>query len=161
ALISYVPAPAQLTAAIPLSVAGFMAARFTLGLAEGGNFPAAVKTVSEWFPVRERALSTGIFNSGSNIGAIATPILIPAILSAGFGWPVCFIITGSLGLIWLVAWLLIYAPPEHHSRVTPEELALIRSEPIDSPVKIRWLTLLQFRATWAFVVGMALSGPVW
>jgi MFS transporter, ACS family, hexuronate transporter len=138
-----------------------MAARFTLGLAEGGNFPAAVKTVSEWFPVRERALATGIFNSGSNIGAILTPLLIPAILSLGLGWPACFIITGSLGVFWLVAWLLLYRSPDQHPRVSPAELALIRSDPADPPVRIPWLTLLRYRPTWAFVVGMALSGPVW
>lgn len=146
---------------IPASLAGFTVARFALGIAEGGNFPAAVKTVGEWFPIRERALATGIFNAGSNIGALVTPILVPAILTIGFGWPTCFIVTGTFGLIWLIAWLAIYRAPERHPRLSPQELRLIRSDPPDPPARVRWLDLIRYRATWAFVVGVALSSPIW
>lgn len=138
----------------------FQSARFGLGLSEGGNFPAAVKTVSEWFPKRERAFATGLFNAGTNIGAIITPILVTYI-TLHYGWQACFIFTGSLGIGWLVVWLVLYRAPERHPLVSADELALIKSDPPDPPVRIPWLDLLQYRATWAFVTGMALSSPIW
>lgn len=146
--------------ALALSVAGFCAARFGLGLAEGGNFPAAVKTVSEWFPRRERALATGIFNAGSNVGAIVTPLVVPWI-TMRFGWKAAFLLTGAIGFVWLAAWWLIYRSPDRHPRVTPAELAYIRSDLPDPPVRISWLELLRHRQTWAFVTGMLLTAPVW
>ncbi len=145
---------------IPMTVLGFMAARFGLGLAEGGNFPAAIKAVSEWFPKKERALATGIFNAGSNVGALVAPLLVPW-LTLKFGWPTAFLATGALGFIWLAFWWPFYRDPEKHPRISAAELAYIRSDPPDPAVKIPWLSLLRYRQTWAFVVGMAISGPVW
>jgi ACS family hexuronate transporter-like MFS transporter len=145
---------------IPMTVLGFMAARFALGLAEGGNFPAAVKTVSEWFPRKERALATGIFNAGSNIGALVAPLLVPW-LTMKFGWPAAFLATGALGFLWLTFWWPFYQDPGKHPRISPAELAYIRSDPPDPVAKIPWLSLLRYRQTWAFVVGMALSAPIW
>lgn len=145
---------------IPMTVVGFSAARFALGLAEGGNFPAAVKTVSIWFPKKERALATGIFNSGSNIGALIAPLLVPW-LTLSFGWPTAFLVTGALGFAWLAVWWLFYREPEKHPRVSPAELAHIRSDPPDPVVKVPWLTLLRYRQTWAFAVGMFLCSPIW
>ena len=145
---------------IPATVLGFSAARFALGLAEGGNFPAAVKTVSEWFPKKERALATGLFNAGSNVGALAAPLLVPW-LTLAFGWPTAFLATGALGLAWLAAWWVYYESPEKHPRVSPRELAHIRSDPPDPVVRIPWVTLLRYRQTWAFVVGMFLVAPIW
>src|SRR5499427_1931362 len=100
------------------SVAGFIAVRFLLGLGEAGNFPAAIKTVAEWFPKRERALTTGIFNSGTNIGAIIAPLVVPW-LTLTYGWPAAFVATGALGFLWIVLWWPMYAPPGRHSRLQP------------------------------------------
>jgi ACS family hexuronate transporter-like MFS transporter len=146
--------------AAPATVIGFSAARFALGLAEGGNFPAAIKTVSEWFPKKERALATGIFNAGSNVGALVAPLLVPW-LTIVFGWPMAFLVTGALGFAWLVGWWTLYHNPEKHPRISAAELAYIRSDPPDPVVKIPWLSLLCYRQTWAFVVGMFLSSPIW
>jgi len=145
---------------IPMTVLGFSAARFALGLAEGGNFPAAIKTVSEWFPKKERALATGIFNAGSNVGALVAPLLVPW-LTIAFGWPTAFLVTGALGFVWLAAWWLWYRSPETHPRLRPAELAYIRSDPPDPVVRISWPALLRYRQTWAFVVGMFLVAPIW
>jgi len=145
---------------IPMTVLGFSAARFALGLAEGGNFPAAVKTVSIWFPKKERALATGIFNAGSNVGALVAPLLVPW-LTITFGWPTAFLVTGAIGLAWLAFWWFFYQEPDKHPRVSPAELAYIRSDPPDPVVKIPWLTLLRYRQTWAVTVGMFLSAPIW
>lgn len=142
------------------TVFGFQAARFGLGLAEGGNFPAAIKTVSEWFPRKERALATGIFNAGSNVGALMTPLLAPW-LTLKYGWQAGFVVTASLGLLWLVAWWLIYEQPQRHRRVLPGELAYIQSDPPDPPARISWWQLLGHRQTWAFSTGMFLSAPIW
>jgi len=161
ALNWYIPIGARFwIMAMPATVLGFSAARFALGLSEGGNFPAAIKAVSEWFPRKERALSTGIFNAGSNVGALAAPIMVPW-LTVKFGWPMAFIATGALGFAWLVAWHLFYRSPEKHPRLSPAELAYIRSDPPDPVVKVPWLSLLRYRQVWAFVVGMFLSSPIW
>lgn len=146
--------------AVVRSVAGFSAARFALGLAEGGNFPAAVKTVSEWFPKKERALATGIFNAGSNVGALITPLLVPWI-TVTYGWPTAFLATGAMGFAWFIAWLLLYRKPDSHPRLSRQELVYIQSDPPDPEIKISWTSLLRYRQTWAFVVGMFLSGPIW
>jgi ACS family hexuronate transporter-like MFS transporter len=142
------------------TVAGFSAARMVLGLAEGGNFPGAVKTVSEWFPKRERALATGIFNSGTNVAVVLTPLFVPW-LTRHWGWPTAFFVTGSLGLFWLGLWALLYHPPQSHPRVSAAELAHIQSDPPDPPVRIPWLELLRHRQTWVFAAGITLVAPVW
>jgi ACS family hexuronate transporter-like MFS transporter len=142
------------------SVAGFMAARFALGLGESGNFPAAIKTVAEWFPKRERALSTGIFNSGTNIGALLTPLIVPWITYT-YGWRWAFVATGVLGLLWLAVWWPLYGAPAGHPRVGAEELALIQSDPPDPPVHIPWLTLIGHRQTWAVAAAKFGTDPVW
>jgi MFS transporter, ACS family, hexuronate transporter len=145
-----------------LSVAGFSAARFALGMAEGGNFPGAIKTVGLWHPKSERALSVGIFNAGSNMGILLAAFLVPLIVKKmGWGWPVAFYVTGALGFIWLVFWWMMYDRPENHPRVSPAELELIRSDPTDPPQKISWLSLLRHRQTWAYTLGMFMTGPVW
>ena len=107
---------------------GFGAARFALGLGESGNFPAAIKTMAEWFPRRERALATGIFNAGTNVGAVIAPLAVPWI-AVTYGWRWAFILTGAIGLLWLLFWLPMYDHPDRHPRVSPAELALIRSDP--------------------------------
>jgi ACS family hexuronate transporter-like MFS transporter len=139
---------------------GFGAARFALGLGESGNFPAAIKTMAEWFPRRERALATGIFNAGTNVGAVIAPLAVPWI-AVTYGWRWAFILTGAAGLLWLLFWLPMYDHPDRHPRVTPAELALIRSDPDDPPQRIPWLRLLPHRQTWAFAVGKFMTDPIW
>ena len=142
------------------SVAGFMVARFALGLGEAGNFPAAIKATAEWFPKRERALATGIFNSGTNVGALATPLVVPWI-TLTWGWYWAFIVTGLIGFIWLFFWWPVYRRPEEHPRLSKTELAHITSDPPDPAVKIAWRTLLPHRQTWAFMIGKFLTDPIW
>lgn len=142
------------------SVTGFCAARAMLGLAEGGNFPAAIKTIAEWFPREERALAAGLFNSGAQIGAIACPLLIPW-LERQWGWQSAFVTTGALGLMWVVCWRALYDAPGRHPRVSAAELAFIRKDPPDPAVRIPWLVLLRHPQTWTFVVGTVVSSPVW
>ena len=119
------------------SVAGFMGARFALGLGEAGNFPGAIKTVAEWFPRKERAFATGIFNAGTNIGALLTPLIVPVITIA-CGWEWAFIATGALGFLWLALWWVSYRSPEEHPRVSQAELAYIRSDPPEPTTKMSW-----------------------
>jgi len=142
------------------SVAGFILARMALGLGEAGNFPAAIKVVAEWFPKRERALATGLFNSGTNIGALLTPLIVPWI-TITWGWYWAFVATGLIGFAWLAVWWPIYDRPESHPRVGKAELALIQSDPADPPVRIPWGTLLRHRQTWAFAIGKFMTDPVW
>ena len=142
------------------SVAGFMAARFALGLGEGGNFPAAIKSVAEWFPRRERALATGIFNSGTNVGAIVTPLVVPWI-TVRYGWYWAFVITGALGFFWLIAWWLMYDTPDRHPRVTPAELAYINSDPPESTTPVPWARLFPHKEAWAFAIGKFMTDPIW
>jgi MFS transporter, ACS family, hexuronate transporter len=143
-----------------VSVAGFIFARFALGLGEAGNFPAAIKVVAEWFPKRERALATGLFNSGTNVGALMTPLVVPWI-TVTWGWYWAFIATGALGFLWLVWWWVAYRAPEEHPRVSASELAYIRSDPPEPTVRVPWRTLLKHRQTWAFALGKFLTDPVW
>jgi len=152
---------AAMAHALARGVLGFGVARFALGLGEAGNFPAAVKAVTEWFPRRERALATGLFNSGSNVGAILAPLVVPW-LTLHYGWQMAFIILGATGFVWLIFWYWLYALPTESVHVSPEELQHIQSDPPE-PVqqKISWSELLRFRQTWAFVVGMSLSAPIW
>ncbi len=142
------------------SVAGFIVARLALGIGEAGNFPAAIKVVAEWFPKRERAFATGLFNSGTNIGALVTPLVVPWI-TLRWGWSWAFIATGALGFLWLVLWWLTYDRPEHHPRLTASELAHIRSDPPDATSKVPWRSLMRHRQTWAFALGKFLTDPVW
>lgn len=147
---------------------GFGLARAALGLSEAGNFPAAIKTVAEWFPRKERAFATGIFNSGTNVGAIVAPLSVPYI-AENWGWQWAFILTGATGFIWLVLWLAIYEKPATHKSVTPEELAYINSD-VDErteeaaaagTAKVSWFKLLTYRQTWAFFFGKLLTDPIW
>jgi ACS family hexuronate transporter-like MFS transporter len=142
------------------SVAGFMIARLALGLGEAGNFPAAIKVVAEWFPKRERALATGLFNSGTNVGALVTPLVVPWI-TLTYGWYWAFIATGALGFLWLIVWWALYDKPETHSQVRPAELAYIRSDPPEKAVRIRWRDLLGYRQAWAFAIGKFMTDPIW
>jgi ACS family hexuronate transporter-like MFS transporter len=142
------------------SVLGFKFVRGGLGLAEGGNFPACIKSVAEWFPVKERALATGIFNAGSNVGAVAAPIIVPLLLLFA-SWRVAFLVTGAVGFVWVIAWHAIYRKPEEHPKLSAAELAYIRSDPVTDQVRIPWLQLLAYRGTWANIVGTCLSAPVW
>lgn len=151
---------ATLGTAVSLSVVGFCLARFMLGLAEGANFPASIKSVSEWFPKSERALATGIFNAGTNVGALVTPLMVPW-LTVNWGVPAAFYVTGALGFVWLLFWLWLYDRPQDHPRVTAAELAYIQSDPPDPAVSVSWLSLLTHRQTWAFTVGMFMTSPVW
>jgi MFS transporter, ACS family, hexuronate transporter len=138
----------------------FAMARFALGLGEAGNFPAAIRTTAEWFPKKERAFATGIFNSGSNVGAILAPATVP-FLAATYGWQSAFVITGLIGLVWVFFWVPIYRRPQEHPRLSAAELAHIESDPADPPTRIPWLQLLPYRQTWAFAVGKFLTDAVW
>ncbi|MEP6491483.1 MAG: MFS transporter [bacterium] len=142
------------------TTAGFSAARFALGLGESGNFPAAIKTVAEWFPVRERAFATGIFNAGSNVGAIVTPIMVPWI-ALTWGWRAAFIVTGSLGFLWLIAWTLIYRSPQDHPKCSPAELAHIQQDPTEPSFPVKWTQLIRYRQLWAFAIGKFMTDPIW
>jgi ACS family hexuronate transporter-like MFS transporter len=142
------------------SVAGFMGMRFLLGLGEAGNFPGAIKTVAEWFPKRERALATGIFNSGTNIGALVTPLIVPWI-TLTYGWYWAFVATGAVGFLWLVFWWALYRGPDEHPLLGAGELAYIRSDPPDPVVHIKWRDLVRHRQTWAFALGKFLTDPIW
>jgi ACS family hexuronate transporter-like MFS transporter len=151
---------AAMAHALVRSVAGFCAVRALLGLAEGGNFPAAVKTVSEWFPRQERALATGLFNAGSNVAVMLSPLLV-LWLTATWGWPAAFLATGGLGLLWLFAWLPLYRAPQDHPRLSPAERDYILRDAPDPAVTVPWPRLLRYRQTWAFIAGMMLVSPVW
>jgi ACS family hexuronate transporter-like MFS transporter len=146
------------------SLGGFIAVRFALGLGESGNFPAGLKAVAEWFPQRERALATGIFTAGSNIGAIVTPLIVPFI-TLRWGWRGAFVITGAFSVVWLAAWLKIYRPPQEHPRVTAAELALITENGAARSTlpgaAWGWRQVLRTRETWAYAVARFLIDPIW
>jgi ACS family hexuronate transporter-like MFS transporter len=145
---------------VSASVAGFMAARFALGLGEAANFPAGIKAVAEWFPRRERAFAAGLFNAGTNVGALTAPLLVPW-LTLSFGWPWAFLVTGALGFAWLILWLPSYRLPAAHPRLGASELAYIQSDPQEPPMRIPWAALLPHRQTWAFAAGKFITDPVW
>jgi ACS family hexuronate transporter-like MFS transporter len=147
--------------ALARSAFGFGIARFFLGLGEAGNFPAAVKTVADWFPQSQRSLATGIFNSGANVGAIIAPAIIPWI-TRRFGWRAGFIVTGLVGLPWVVWWLKKYPKPLKHSTLTSTELHYIyRDASAQVGPHIPWLKLLTYRQTWAFSMAKFLTDPIW
>ncbi|MEO7711640.1 MAG: MFS transporter [Gemmatimonadaceae bacterium] len=151
---------AAMAHALASTTAGFSAARFALGLGESANFPGSIKTVAEWFPARERAFATGIFNSGTNVGAIVTPLLVPWI-TLRWGWRAAFIATGALGFVWLAVWLAVYRPPAKNPRVSATELAYIQSDGVEPTTHISWFSLLGHRQTWAVIAGKGLTDPVW
>ena len=146
--------------ALASSALGFGFARFLLGLGEAGSFPAAIKTTAEWFPQRERSLVTGIFNSGTNVGAIIAPAFIPWI-TLKFGWRAAFLATGLLGAIWIVWWIARYSSPEDHARVSPAELQHIHDGRPSPTYQIPWSRLLSYRQTWAFAGAKFLTDPIW
>ncbi len=152
---------AAMTHAMARSVMQFATARFALGLGESGNFPASIKTTAEWFPKKERALVTGIFNSGTNIGAIVAPLLVPWI-TYRFGWQMAFIGTGALGLVWVIVWWSLYRRPEDDPKLSADELAYIRSDQPEEeipppPVRV----LMIHRETWAIALGRLFTDPIW
>lgn len=164
-LFTFLWSVAGISTALVRSVFGFQIVRGALGLSESGNFPAAIKTVAEWFPKKERALATGIFNSGANIGAIITPLCVPWII-LNWGWKWAFMLTGLLGFVWLIFWMIFYEIPRHNKKVSAEELAYIESdkdelvETTEQP-KLSWQRLLGYRQTWAFIIGKFLTDPIW
>jgi len=151
--------------ALARSAVGFGIARIGLGLGEAGNFPAAMKTVAEWFPVRERALATGIFNAGTSVGVVLALLIVPLILSY-YGWQEVFWITGALGFVWLFFWLLLYDIPSKQKRLSPEEYAFITNgqEPSENKSaaksSIKWQRLFTLPQTWAFITGKGLIDPI-
>jgi MFS transporter, ACS family, hexuronate transporter len=142
------------------SLFSFGAARAALGLGESGAFPASIKTVTEWFPQKERALATGIFNSGTSVGAVLTPIFVPWI-TIRFGWRWAFLVTGAIGFLWVLLWLAVYRKPEEHAQCSAEELRYIRSDQAATTVRVPWGRLLGYRQTWAFLIAKFLTDPIW
>jgi ACS family hexuronate transporter-like MFS transporter len=152
---------AAMAHALVSTVFGFGAARAGLGLSEAGNFPAAQKAVAEWFPKKERALTTGIYNSGANIGAVLAPAVVPW-LTVMYGWQEAFIVVGALGFIWIVFWMAMYDKPENKKAVTKAELEYIQQDPAEPAMeKMSYMSLFKFRQTWAFVLGKFLTDPIW
>jgi ACS family hexuronate transporter-like MFS transporter len=143
------------------TVAGFAGARFALGIGEAANFPACFKAVRNWFPAKERALATGIYNAGTNVGALAAPILVPW-LTLSYGWPVAFYATGALGFLWIAAWWTFYRNPADHAAVSADELAYIgRDQQESAGMRVPYRDVLTWRATWAYAVVQFLTSPVW
>jgi ACS family hexuronate transporter-like MFS transporter len=146
------------------SITQFALVRFTLGLGESGGFPSSLKAVSEWFPQKERAFAVGVFNAGSNIGAIVTPLVVPAITLA-WGWRAAFVATGVATFVWLIAWLAMYRSPADHKKVSASELAYIHSgedgAASNTSVPVSWLRLLRLKETWAYALGKFLTDPIW
>ena len=147
--------------ALANSAMGFAFARFMLGVGEAANFPASIKTVAEWFPKSERAFATGIFNSGTNIGAIVAPIAVP-LLAVAWGWRAAFILTGAIGFVWLAAWLAYYHTVQRHPHLKPSERAYIKDGAEEmTGAKVRLIEVLGYRQLWAFALGKMLTDPVW
>jgi MFS transporter, ACS family, hexuronate transporter len=142
------------------SALAFGIALFMLGLGEAANFPACIKTVAEWFPKRERALATGVFNAGANIGNIIVPVAV-TFLTFALSWRGAFVATGALGFVWLGLWLWLYAKPEEHPWIAPSELALIESDREATAPRVPWKNLFPRKETWAFAIGKFLTDPIW
>ncbi|HEY2357142.1 MAG TPA: MFS transporter [Phenylobacterium sp.] len=151
---------AHISHAAARSLSGFIGARIFLGVGEAGAFPGGLKAVTQWFPKKERAFATGLFNAGTNIGAIVTPLIIPAVVLA-WGWRAAFIVTGLGGLLWLPIWLLVYRTPREAKNLSAAELAHIESDPADVVESIPWTRLLRVRETWAYAIGKFLIDPIW
>lgn len=142
------------------TVTQFALARGGLGIGESGNFPAGIRAVTDWFPQRERAFAIGLLNAGANVGAIITPLLVPLIVLI-FDWRMAFYVTGVLGILWLIAWMLIYRHPSEHPAVSKAELAWIQQDPADPQQPIKWSKLLMVRETWAYALGKFFIDPIW
>src|ERR1700691_748573 len=151
---------ASLAHGLATSFSGFLVARFALGFGESAVFPASMKAVAEWFPNKERALATGIFNAGSNLGAIATPLIIPWV-AVHWGWRWAFFLLGGVGFAWLALWLRVYRRPQPHPSCSPSELEYICSDPIAPSIRVSWFSLLAHRQTWAFVLAKFITDPIW
>lgn len=154
-------------AAVPVSIAGFMLSRAVLGFGESGNFPAAIKVTAEYFPKKERALATGVFNSGSNVGAILAPLTVPWI-AVNYGWQMAFIVVGAIGFLWILFWNVMYQKPENQKKLSKEEYDYIISENdttvvqiVENEEKVAWTKLLSYKQTWAFLTGKFLTDGVW
>lgn len=157
-------------ASISVSIAGFMFSRALLGFGEAGNFPAAIKATAEYFPKKERSFATGIFNSGTNVGAVLAPLTVPFIAKQ-WGWEAAFLLIGAIGFLWLIFWYKFYDKPEEQKRMSAEELKYINNEEVEDfePIKeaayadgkVSWFKLLNYRQTWAFVVGKFMTDGVW
>lgn len=165
AIVMAIWSAAAMAHSLVRSALGFGIARFFLGLGESGNFPAAVKATAEWFPQKERSLATGIFNSGSNVGAILAPATIPWI-TLHYGWRPAFLATGTFSLLWILWWSWKYRRPQEHPKISAAELTWIEegSQPPTQPVSaetIPWTSLLGYRQTWAFAIAKALTDPIW
>lgn len=166
ALATFLWSIAAVMHSLATGAVGFVFARAFLGVTEAANFPAAIKTTAEWFPKKERALATGIFNSGTNIGAILAPLSVP-VIADNLGWQWAFIIAGALGFVWLLLWLKYYEIPQRQKRLQSTELAYIESdkdekaEKVDVKEKLSWFQLLHYRQTWAFAIGKFLTDPIW
>ena len=152
---------AAMAHALARSATGFSLARAALGVSESAIFPGAIKSVAEWFPRRQRALAAGLFNAGTNTGAIAAPLIVIP-LAQRWGWQSAFVVAGALGLVWLALWVPLYGMPESHPRVSRDERTLIASDPPEKPLPSEsWTAFLGYRQTWAFAVGKLLADPVW
>ena len=151
---------ASMAHAFASSFTAFIVARSALGFGESGVFPASIKCVAEWFPKKERALATGVFNAGSNIGAIATPLIVPWV-AAHLSWRWAFLLTGALGFAWLILWVLLYRKPEQHPLCSAEERSYIQSDAVEPAARIKWKRLLPLRQTWAFAAGKFMTDPIW
>ena len=154
--------------AVPISIAGFMLSRAVLGFGESGNFPAAIKAVAEYFPKKERSLATGIFNSGSNVGAILAPLTVP-VIAEYYGWEFAFILVGAIGFIWVIFWVLLYEIPSEQKKLSKAEYDYIHDEEsqasektaTSSEEKVAWFKLLGYKQTWAFVFGKFMTDGIW
>jgi len=155
---------AAMAHALARGALSFGVARFFLGAGEAGNFPAAIKAVAEWFPKKERALATGLFNAGTNVGAVLAPPLV-VWLTLKWGWQEAFIFTGALGFVWLALWVVLYRQPREHPHITPQELRHILSDEPDAASqaepKIPWVKLLGYRQAWGFILGKFMTDPIW
>jgi ACS family hexuronate transporter-like MFS transporter len=145
------------------SLIGFIVARFGLGIGESGNFPAAIKTVAEWFPKKDRAFATGIFDASTSVGAILAPFIVGAIVSVnGDNWQIPFLLTGFLSALWVFLWMRTYSKPESHPKLSKEELTYINSDSgEESAGKIPWIKLIPKRETWAFALTTITDGVWW
>ncbi|WP_334163968.1 MFS transporter [Phenylobacterium sp.] len=150
----------HMSCAAARSASGFILARMVLGIGEGGAFPAGIKAVTEWFPKKERAFATGLFNAGTNIGAIVTPIVVP-VITLTMGWQAAFIITGLVSLVWLPVWLWVYKRPREQPKLSVAELAYIEQDPPDPVAHVPWTRLIRTKETWAYALGKFLIDPIW